>query len=448
MNQHASIDDQALEWMPAADAAALLGIKRETLYAYASRGRIRSVAGSGADRARLYCREDLERQRARSRARSGHGPVAASALRWGEPVLETRVGTIDATGPVYRGRSAIDLVRAGASFESVAALLWDGAFAPPEAPRLGVHVRALAELVGPRAGPFDAMSVAAAALAAAEPRGEGPSVAKQRAGTLVRRLVASCALPRGAEAVAAALAAGAPASSRAGLAPSGARRSGRRARSAPREAPAAPANATARSLLVALGARTTRASVEAMNVALVLCADHELNASTFAARVAASSGASLTASIVAALAALSGPLHGAATARVEALVAEIERPERAAEVVAARLGRGEAIPGYGHPLYPDGDPRGAHLLEIAGRLSSKARAVRVLVAVTNAMHLVAREAPTVDVGLAALASALGLRRGAAIAVFACGRLAGWIAHALEQREGGHLLRPRARYVGA
>ncbi|MBX3217992.1 MAG: citrate synthase, partial [Labilithrix sp.] len=193
--------------MPAADAAALLGIKRETLYAYASRGRVRSVAAPGADRARLYCREDLERQRARSRARSGHGPVAASALRWGEPVLETRVGTIDATGPVYRGRSAIDLDRAGASFESVAALLWDGAFAPPEAPSLGVHVRALAEVVGPRAGPFDAMSVAAAALAAAEPRGEGPSVAKQRAGTLVLRLVASCALPRGAEAVAVALAA-------------------------------------------------------------------------------------------------------------------------------------------------------------------------------------------------------------------------------------------------
>jgi citrate synthase len=181
---------------------------------------------------------------------------------------------------------------------------------------------------------------------------------------------------------------------------------------------------------------------------MVLSADHELNVSTFAARVAASSGAGLAASIVAALAALSGPLHGAATARVEAFVAEIERPERAAQAVDARLERGESVPGYGHPLYPNGDPRGARLLELAARLSSRARSVRVLLAVTDAMHLVARERPTVDVGLVALAAALGLPRGAPLAIFACGRLAGWIAHALEQRTEGHLLRPRARHVGA
>jgi citrate synthase len=205
-------------------------------------------------------------------------------------------------------------------------------------------------------------------------------------------------------------------------------------------------DATARALLVALGGRTTTSSVEAMTEALVLSADHELNVSTFAARVAASSGANLAASILAALAALSGPLHGAATARVEALVAEIDRPERAAEAVAARLGRGESVPGFGHPLYPGGDPRGARLLELARRLSSKARAVRVLVSAANAMHLVAREPPTLDVGLTALAGALSLPRGAPLAIFACGRLAGWTAHVLEQREAGHLLRPRARYV--
>jgi citrate synthase len=206
---------------------------------------------------------------------------------------------------------------------------------------------------------------------------------------------------------------------------------------------AAQTDATARALLVALGARTTSSSVEAMTEALVLSADHELNVSTFAARVASSSGASLAASIVAALAALSGPLHGAATARVDALVAEIDRPERAAEVVAARLNRGESVPGFGHPLYPEGDPRGSRLLETAQRLSSKARTVRVLVSVTNAMHLVARERPTVDVGLTALAGALSLPRGAPLAIFACGRLAGWIAHVIEQRSAGHLVRPRA-----
>jgi citrate synthase len=413
VNQRASIVDQGREWVSAREAAKLLGIKKETLYSYASRGMVRSAAGPGPERASLYHLGDLERLRARSRARAGHGPVAAAALRWGEPVLETKIGTIGPDGPAYRGTSALALVRKKTSFEDTCALLWDGPFLAPKDRRLGAHAPALRALLRPNAEPFDAMLVTAAALAAAEPRGQGVEVTKQRAGTLVRRLVAACALPRGADAVTAALA----------------------------------ADGTARSLLVALGARTTSTSIEAMTEALVLSADHELNVSTFAARVAASSGANLASAIVAALAALSGPLHGAATARVEAFVAEIERPERAAEAVAGRLDRGESVPGFGHPLYPAGDPRGARLLEIAKRISSRARAVRVLVSVTNAMHLVAREQPTLDVGLAALASALALPRGAPMAIFACGRLAGWIAHVLEQREAGHLLRPRARYVG-
>ncbi|HVH41125.1 MAG TPA: citrate synthase [Labilithrix sp.] len=430
-------------WVTARDAARLLGIKKETLYAYASRGLVRSVAGPGPDRARLYHRDDLERLKARSQARSGHGPVAAGALRWGEPVLETRIGTIGPEGPVYRGTPALELVRQRTSFEDVCALLWGGAFVEPQTTGLGVSAGGLRALLQPDAQPFDAMSLTAAALAAAEPRGEGIEVARLRASALVRRLVASCALPRGADALDAALAAGGDRTEAAGR---GSARS--RARDSRAAHVAERSDGTARSLLVALGARTTASTVEAMTEALVLSADHELNASTFAARVAASTGANLAACIVAALAALSGPQHGATTARVEALVAEIERPERAAEIVAARLDRGESVPGFGHPLYAGGDPRGARLLELAQRVSSKSRVVRVLVSVANAMHLVARERPTLDVGLTALAGALALPRGAPMAVFACGRLAGWIAHVLEQREAGHLLRPRARYVGA
>jgi citrate synthase len=404
----------APEWVSSEEAVALLGVKRETLYAYASRGLIRTAAGTQGARSRLYHRPDLERLDARRRARAGHGAVAAGALRWGEPVLETGIGEIRPDGPTYRGKPALDLARDGATFEQVCELLWAGPFVSPAEPGLGVHAPSVRGLLGRHAGPFEAMLVTAAALAAIEARGEGVDVMRRRAGGIVRRLVASCALPRGADAVAASLG----------------------------------ADGTARSLLVALGGRTTAASVAALTEALVLSADHELNVSTFAARVAASSEATLAASIVAALAALSGPLHGAATARVEAFVAKIDRPERAAEVVAALLARGESVPGFGHVLYPDGDPRGARLLEVAARLPRKARAVRVLVAATNAMSLAAREKPTIDVGLVALAGALSLPRGAPLAIFACGRLAGWIAHALEQRQAGHLLRPRARYVPA
>jgi citrate synthase len=397
------------EWVTAERACRILGVKAATLYAYASRGLVRSAAGPRGGRARVYQKEDLERLKTRSMARSGHAAVAAGALRWGEPVLETRVGAIRQDGPVYRGRSAIALARDGARFEDVCVLLWDGAPFTPEGElderRLGASATSLRALLPTDAEPFDGMLITAAALAANEARGETQDVARDRAPALVRRLIAACGLGRGTDAVTASL----------------------------------EAEGCARALLVALGGKTTKASVSAMNEALIVIADHELNPSTFAARVAASAGASTTASIAAALGALSGPLHGAATARVEA---------RAASVVAARLDRGESVPGFGHPLYTNGDPRGERLIELANRLGSRQRGVRVLSSIVAAMDLVSRELPTVDVGLVALASALGLRRGAALAIFASGRVAGWIAHVLEQKEAGFMLRPRARYVGA
>lgn len=414
----ASMSGASTEWVAAGEACALLGVKAATLYAYASRGLVRSASGPRGGRARVYHREDLDRLKTRSLARSGHAAVAAGALRWGEPVLETRVGAIREDGPAYRGQSALALARDGARFEDVCVLLWGGAPFTAEAElderRLGAPIASLRALLRNDAEPFDGMLVTAAALAASEARGETMEVARQRAPALVRRLVAACGLARGSDAVTASL----------------------------------EAEGTARALLVALGGKTTKASVAAMNEALIVIADHELNASTFAARVAASAGASTTASISAALGALSGPLHGAATARVDSLVAEVERPERAAAMIAARLDRGESVPGFGHPLYPKGDPRGERLLELAAKLGPRQRSVRVLTSVVAAMDLVSREAPTVDVGLVALAGALGQRRGAPLGIFASGRVAGWIAHVLEQKEAGFMLRPRARYVGA
>lgn len=401
------------EWVDAEEATQLLGVRLETLYSYVSRRLVRAMPAPGAPRRSLYHRDDLERLRARSLARSGHGPVAAAALLWGEPVLETKVGSIDARGPVYRGRAAIDLVRDGVPFEEVCAILWDAPFGASTQVSLGVPVAALRVAAGEGGGPFEFMCVAAAAIAAREPRGETREAARAGAGILVRRLVASCAIAQGRPWVAAAL----------------------------------EARGVARSLLVALGAKPTSAAVSAVDAALVLAADHELNPSTFAARVAASAGASVASSVVAALATLSGPLHGGATARVEAFVAEVREPERAASAVAARLDRGESVPGFGHPLYPDGDPRGRHLLDLAAHLAPKRRDVRVLLATSRAMERIARERPTLDVGLVALASSLGLPPASALAIFACGRLAGWIGHVLEQREAGVLLRPRARYVG-
>ncbi len=165
-----------------------------------------------------------------------------------------------------------------------------------------------------------------------------------------------------------------------------------------------------------------------LDQALILCADHELNASTLAARVAASTGANPYAVVSAALAALSGPRHGGATSQVEALFAEAAATSPR-QAIAERLRRGDPVAGFGHPLYPQGDPRARALLEPNLEAQAWVEAGQQLL---NAY-------PTVDLGLVAL----GLPRGVAFQVFASGRCLGWIAHALEQYADGRMIRPRA-----
>jgi citrate synthase len=167
---------------------------------------------------------------------------------------------------------------------------------------------------------------------------------------------------------------------------------------------------------------------EAIDAAMCLCADHELNASTFAARVAASTGAEAAVCICAALSALSGPRHGSLSEHVEALIEG-----------GAVLGDG-VPPGCGHRLYPGGDPRAAHLIGL--------RPVDPVVgALLDEIDERGLPAPSLDIGLVALRRALRLPRGSAMAIFAAGRTAGWLAHIAEEHTRGQLIRPRARYTG-
>lgn len=406
------------------EAAAFLGVKRATLYAYASRGLLRSEPGA-AGRERLYAREDLERLKARHDARSGHGPVAASALRWGEPVLSSALTAIDEDGPIYRGLTAVGLAQ-HASFEMVAELLWAGD--PPasgplpvplpwQASGLGVAGARLAALLPPGAHPHSVLALAIPALAAADPERvhTGVEAERRRARTLIRRLAALVGFGReaGRAAVGEALEAG----------------------------------SVARAMLVSLGARPSKQAERAVNRALVVSADHELNASTFTVRIAASAGADLYACLGAGLATLSGPLHGGVSDQVEALIAETGRPESAHATVIARARRGDLLPGVGHTLYPRGDPRAEPLLSIAREVGANRLPLRTLLALVEALRDAGRGEPTLDIGLCAVSCALGLPPGSAGALFAVGRSAGWVAHVFEQRALGFLLRPRARYVG-
>jgi citrate synthase len=178
---------------------------------------------------------------------------------------------------------------------------------------------------------------------------------------------------------------------------------------------------------------------------LVLLADHELNASTFVARCVASTGATPYAVVSAALSALSGRLHGGASASAEALLHEIVQRGDPPAVMAARLARNEHLPGLGHPLYPEGDPRADALLSAAMAAVPGAR--RLIEAAIAAARQLIPHRPNVDFALAAATTALGLPQGAALSLFVVGRTVGWIAHAIEQYQNGVLIRPRARYTG-
>jgi citrate synthase len=184
-------------------------------------------------------------------------------------------------------------------------------------------------------------------------------------------------------------------------------------------------------------------SAPLLRAALIACADHELNVSTFTARCVASAGASPYNVVIAGLAALEGTKHGGATARVDAAWDGFRRSDDLQAAFAERLRRGETIEGFGHRLYTHGDPRAALLLAML----PKGKAAALARDVAAAAKAVLGEAPTVDFALVAVARALGLPSGAALTLFAIGRTIGWIGHAIEQYEASAMIRPRAKYVG-
>jgi citrate synthase len=331
-------------------------------------------------------------------------------LRWGEPVLDSAITEIREDGPWYRGRSACAWAREGATFEEVAGHLWQTPLrwswsSLQRAPRLAEGLR-----------PIDAIAIALPQLAIAD--------ASRHVATEEATLAAAQRLVPGLVQVIALSSAG----------KSRARR-------------AAGTERLAEALAIALGLRPSKTIVKAIDAALVVSADHELNPSSFAARVAASAGADLHACLSAATATLSGPYHGGQPERIGALLDEIARPERAATVVQSRLRRGDVLPGFGHPLYPGGDPRFEVLFETAQTVGRRRRRLAVIEALIGATDLAGAPAPNYDMGTTALAAALGLGPESATALFAVGRSAGWVAHVVEQRQAGHLLRPRARYIG-
>ena len=185
----------------------------------------------------------------------------------------------------------------------------------------------------------------------------------------------------------------------------------------------------------------------AMSAALVLLADHELAASTLAARAAASVRADPYAVVGTGLGAMSGALHGGASLGAETLMAAASNPDDVPRVVAELLRRGEKVPGFGHFVYRGGDPRATVLLDLVRRAAPKSGRLAVAEAVLAEVRQKSLPEPNIDFAIATLARVAGMVRGAGEAIFAVARTAGWIAHALEAYAGPGPLRPRAVYIG-
>lgn len=381
-------------WFTAEQATAELGVSRATLYAYVSRGRIGVTAAPEEPRRSLYDAADVKRLAERNRSGRSRRAVAASTISWGEPILTSTITRIEGGRLEYRGQDAVAL-SASATLEDVAALLWQ-VDALPASPSGGFWPRAR--------GPVGVAERCIAAIAdlamAGRWAGKVEAVLPDAMRILDRVAWSAAGLPEGA------------------VKPS-----------------ALPLHER---LASSWGAGEKAADM--IRRTLVLMADHELNASTYATRVVASTRAPLGACVLGGLAALVGPLHGGVTNELRAFLADPAVAADPAGAVAIRLARGERVPAFGHPLYPDGDPRADALL---ARLPPRGTALRVLEAMTAATGV----PPNIDFALVVLEQRLHLPAGAAFALFAIGRSVGWIAHALEQWQSGKLIRPRALYPG-
>jgi citrate synthase len=206
-------------------------------------------------------------------------------------------------------------------------------------------------------------------------------------------------------------------------------------------------------LYMLTGTRPDALSTRAFDVALVLHADHELNASTFAARVAAATLTDLHSAIVGAIGALKGPLHGGANADVMRLLIEIgldASPEKIDEAIRSRLGRKIKIPGFGHRVYRTEDPRATHLRRMSEELGKRAGNTRWFEMSRRIEQLVTGDKklyPNVDFYSASTYYTLGIPVDLFTPIFAVSRVSGWTAHCLEQYSNNRLIRPRTDYIG-
>jgi citrate synthase len=396
-------------YFTASQAAEYLGVSNATLYSYVSRGLLRSEPTGSNSRSRRYLAVDVYALRQRKEQRRNPSSVAATVLDFGEPVLNSGITLILNGKLYYRGYDACDLAR-NATFERVANLLWTGeleasapVLQPPTITPLPAAWISLLNQVPAQTTPLAALQSLLPLVQTLDPSAHdtAPQSVARLGQSIIQLLIAII----GDETYFTSVVAG----------------------------------------LTRAWQPSLPAAASMLNAMLILAADHELNISSFSARCVASTGAPPHAALVAALAALQGPRHGGQTLRCEAFLREVawDGPQ----AVTNRLRRGDSLPGFGHLLYPNGDPRGQYLTDLALAAAPDSSAASVLRTARDTVQAQVNLAPNLDFGLVAAGRILGLPSGAPLLIFALGRIAGWIGHIIEQYQADHLIRPRARYTG-
>ncbi|WP_055612863.1 citrate synthase [Streptomyces phaeochromogenes] len=391
-------------------AAELLGVKPETVYAYVSRGQLSSRRSTGG-RGSTFDTKEVEALARRNRREPAESSPAAGMLS-----VRTRITLIDKDRYYFRGVDATELATRH-SYEEVAEWLWTGVLRPGvtfTAPEASVAVaRRAVDALPEHTGPTDRLRVAAIAAATADPLRFDLSerAVLGTARTLIPTLVD--ALP-------------------------------------PKSHDHRDDSSLAHRLWARLSGREAdEASLRALDTALALLVDHDLAASTLAVRVAASARAHTYAAVSAGLGVLEGPLHGAASGLAHRMLLDVLDRGTAAPVVADELRAGRRVPGLGHRIYPGEDPRARVLF---GLLEEVPRAAPALAAARDVVDTTARHAPlhaNVDLALAVLTASSGMHASAGETIFAVARTAGWIAHVLEEYDEAPLrMRPSGHYVGA
>ena len=395
-------------YLSADEAADALDIAKNTLYAYVSRGLIRSEPGDDSRRTRRYRAADVRQLQRKKQLRQDPATAARTALDWGLPVLESALTLIDEGRFYYRGRDACRLARTH-DLEAVAPLLWDR-----DAARIDLHDAPLPVEVAPSSANAPAPESLLDHMQALLPRAQA---ADERAYDL----------------------------STPGVTRTGTRLLALLTRLVEVSAGTAATGTMAERLRAAWDTGTGTAAL--LNTALVLCADHGLNVTALTVRSVASAAAAPYGAVNAGLSAARGQRHTGNTARIAALLREAGTPDRFRATVAARLRRGDTVPGFGHQLYPDGDPRAALLIEQMQAVVPDTDGTAFAEAAQAVGPDLLDRPPAVDFALVALARALGLPAEGPLLLFVLGRTVGWTGHLIEQYADGDVLRPRAQYTG-